>query len=246
MEAVEIARERVLCELEDGLPLIFEADADFRPGSSGWSRGGCAKNFTVPSVVVEMGEEESRGSCRSIPEFDITQALDQCADLLVRHGGHAQAAGFTVRNENLPGLRDKLIALAGESLRGKDLRPTLDIDAEVPFDELTMELADSLRNAGTERVEQRSADFHDAAAACGGMPAGGQEGKHLKLRLSNGFYQIDAIGFKLGDWAERIPPIVDVAYHLEINQWNGSTQAATEYSGSAPGWTGRPVVSCES
>jgi single-stranded-DNA-specific exonuclease len=49
----------------------------------------------------------------------------------------------------------------------------------------------------------------------------GQDGKHLRLRLSNGFYQIDAIGFKLGEWAEQLPPYIDVAYHLEINQWNG-------------------------
>ncbi len=222
MRAVEVARERVLIEVEDGLPLIFVANADFRSGIVGLVAGRLCEEFYVPSVVVEMGEEESRGSCRSIPEFNITHALDQCADLLVRHGGHAQAAGFTVPNENLPRLRDKLIALAGESLRGKDLRPTLNIDAEVPFDEITMNLADSLRMLEPIGANNEAPVFITRRLHVADYRRVGEEGRHLKLRLSNGFHQIDAIGFKLGDWAQRIPQIVDVAYHLEINEWNGS------------------------
>ncbi len=54
-----------------------------------------------PAIVAARGADKTRGSCRSIPEFHITDALDLCKDLLVRHGGHAAAAGFTVRNENL-------------------------------------------------------------------------------------------------------------------------------------------------
>ncbi len=171
MEAVEIARERVLSETGDDLPLMFAANAEFLSGIVGLVAGRLCEEFYVPAVVVEKGEEESRGSCRSIPEFNITHALDQCADLLVRHGGHAQAAGFTVRNENLSLLRDKLIALAAEALRGQDLRPTLEIDAEVPFDALTMDLAEVLRKLEPTGARNEAAGLYDAASVRGRLPA---------------------------------------------------------------------------
>ncbi|NIQ09977.1 MAG: single-stranded-DNA-specific exonuclease RecJ, partial [Gammaproteobacteria bacterium] len=73
----------------------------------------------------------SGGSCRSIPEFNITLALTQCSRLLSRFGGHAQAAGFTLPTKNLPHLTQRLSQLATSQLAGLDLRPSLDIDAEV-------------------------------------------------------------------------------------------------------------------
>ena len=93
--------------------------------------GRLCESYYRPAVVVQVGETESRGSCRSIPEFDITAALDLCADLLVRHGGHAPAAGFTVLNENLPKLRERLMEIAADKLAARELRPTLSIDAVV-------------------------------------------------------------------------------------------------------------------
>lgn len=222
MEAVEIARARALSGADDDLPLIFDSGPEFLPGIVGLVAGRLCEEFYRPAVVIEQGEEESRGSCRSVPEFDITKALDQCADLLVRHGGHAQAAGFTVRNENLLLLREHLMAMAAEALSGQDLRPTLDIDAEVPFDYLTMDLARTLQQLEPTGARNSAPVFvtrHMHVQECRRV---GNEGKHLRLRLSNGFNHIDAIGFKLGEWAERIPPYVDIAYHLEVNEWNGN------------------------
>ncbi|RPI95914.1 MAG: single-stranded-DNA-specific exonuclease RecJ, partial [Chloroflexi bacterium] len=203
LEAVEIARGRALVGQSDDLPLIFDAGPEYLPGIVGLVAGRLCEEFYRPAVVVELGETESRGSARSIPEFDITQALDQCADLLVRHGGHAQAAGFTVRNENLPALQDHLMKCASEALEGRDLRPALDVDAEIPLDLLTMELAQHfqlLEPWGFKNEQPTLATRRLRVLECKRV---GQEGKHLRFRLSNGFYQIDAIGFKQGDWAER-------------------------------------------
>lgn len=224
LKAVEIARERVLDDISENSPLIFAANEEFMSGIVGLVAGRLCEEFYIPAVVVEKGEEESRGSCRSIPEFNITQALDQCADLLVRHGGHAQAAGFTVRNENLPLLRDKLVAIAADALRGQDLRPTLDVDAEVPFETLTMDLAESLNRLEPTGARNDAPVFVTRRLYVADYRRVGQDGRHLKLRLSNGFHQIDAIGFKQGDWAQHIPAHVDVAYHLEINEWNSYTK----------------------
>lgn len=219
-QALEVARGLAFDRADD-VPLIFAASQDFRPGIVGLVAGRLCEAFYRPAVVVQQGETESRGSCRSIEELDITAALDECADLLVRHGGHSQAAGFTVLNENLPKLRERLMALAGDKLSLSDLRPTLTIDAEVRPEMLTDLLAIELR-----RLEPTGAGNDAPVFAARGLRVVearrvGQDGKHLKLRFANGAYSIDGIAFRMGDWAERLEPVMDVAFHLELNEWNG-------------------------
>ncbi len=87
-----------------------------------------------------IGEEFTRASCRSIDEFHITRALDECSELLVRHGGHSKAAGFTVRNENRESLKEKLMAIACAQLNPDDLAPTIRYDAETRLDEMQAQL----------------------------------------------------------------------------------------------------------
>lgn len=226
LEAVEIARARVLDGADDVPPLIFDAGPEYLSGIVGLVAGRLCEEFYRPAVVIELGDEESRGSCRSIAEFNITQALDQCADLLIRHGGHAQAAGFSIRNENLPLLRDRLTALAVEGLAGRDLRPTLDIDAEVPFEYLTMDLAHELLRLEPTGAQNAAPVLLTRRLRVMDYRRVGQDGRHLRLRLSNanGTGLIDGIAFKLGDWADRMPLHLDVAYRLEVNEWNNTSR----------------------
>jgi single-stranded-DNA-specific exonuclease len=221
MEMVEIARARAVSETRAETTLIFDAGPEFLPGIVGLVAGRLCEEFYIPAVVIEKGEAESRGSCRSIPEFNITEALDHCADLLVRHGGHAQAAGFTVRNDNIPLLRERLTTLARQGLSGKDLRPAIEIDAEIAFDTLTMDLAKSLQQLEPTGAKNEPPLFLTRRLRVIEARQVGTDGKHLRLRLTNGLGQIDAIGFKLGDWGKRSLNLIDVVYHLEINEWNG-------------------------
>ncbi|HRQ33722.1 MAG TPA: single-stranded-DNA-specific exonuclease RecJ, partial [Anaerolineales bacterium] len=92
--------------------LLFAAHTNFNSGVVGLAASRLTERYYRPSIVAAQGAEETRGSCRSIPEFHITDALDQCKNLLVRHGGHAAAAGFTVKNENIPELIMRLKAIA--------------------------------------------------------------------------------------------------------------------------------------
>lgn len=206
----------------DTASLIFASHEGFLPGIVGLVAGRLTEEFYRPSVVMELGDEESRASCRSIPQFDITSALDECADLLVRHGGHALAAGFTVANENIEPLRERLTQLADDMLSGQTLEPTLDVDMEVDIHQLTRTLVNEL----------------DLLEPCGnGNPAPvfvcrnvhvaehrtvGKDNKHLKLKVSRAAKPpLDAIGFGLGDWVSHMPERIDMAFTLEINEWNG-------------------------
>ncbi|MCL4825696.1 MAG: hypothetical protein KJZ57_15925, partial [Anaerolineales bacterium] len=124
--------------------LLFAVHPDFNHGVVGLAASRLTELYYRPAVVGHFGEETTRCSCRSIPEFHITRALDECADLLVRHGGHAAAAGFTVRNEKLDELVARLRSIAERELDGRDLRASLSADAEVPLSQLTFDLLSQL------------------------------------------------------------------------------------------------------
>ena len=113
-EIQEQAEALTKIDAQDG-SLLFAHDPAFNPGVVGLAASRLVERYYRPAVVAFEGEEFTRASCRSIPEFHITHALEQCADLLVQFGGHAAAAGFTVENKNLELLNDRLITLAEES-----------------------------------------------------------------------------------------------------------------------------------
>jgi single-stranded-DNA-specific exonuclease len=223
-QTVAEAEALVLADPAQGrdAPLFLAASASFLPGIVGLAASRLTEAYYRPSIVVELGEEKSRGSCRSIPEFNITAALDQCRDLLIRHGGHAAAAGFTVATHKLGLLREKLTAIAAKQLAGVELRPALDIDAEEPLEEVdwaTHALLGELEPCGVGNsrpvLVSRDVEVRDRRAI-------GGEQKHLKLVLRDGRgVAWDAIFFRHGHLLEQVPGRVDVAYTLDVNEWNG-------------------------
>ena len=123
-QVLERAREQVLA-LPAERRLILLADASFPAGVVGLVAGKLVEEFYRPVLILELGEERSRGSARSIPAFHITEALGRCADLLTRYGGHRVAAGFSLPNENLPALEARLNAMAEAGLDEAALTPVL-------------------------------------------------------------------------------------------------------------------------
>lgn len=210
-------------DIDPAGPLIF-ASGDFEPGIVGLVAGRLTEEFYRPSVILHADDGESRASCRSIPEFDITDALDQCADLLVRHGGHAAAAGFTVENANLPALRDRLMGIAHAALDGHTLTPTLHIDAELHPEEMTLALADTLTALEPTGHQHPMPVFATHGLRIADVRAVGKENQHLKLKLARpGLPPVDAIGFHMmsnGGRDLRPGDYVDIAYTLEGDIWN--------------------------
>ena len=202
--------------------LLFAADESFNPGVVGLAASRLTEMHYRPAVVAARGSDETRGSCRSIPEFHITDALDLCKDLLVRHGGHAAAAGFTVRNENLPEFVARLKEIAREQLQGKDLRHSLSADMEVTLPQLNMEVLEHLEYLEPTGYGNPSAVFASRDVRIKSFRTVGSEGKHLKMTLDDecgGF--LDCIGFRMGSLHTSLPPRVDVLYNIELNEYNG-------------------------
>lgn len=204
--------------------LLFAAHEEFNSGVVGLAASRLTEKYYLPSVVAARGAEETRGSCRSIPEFHITDALDLCADLLVRHGGHAAAAGFTVKNENIPQLVERLKSIAREKLSGMELSPTLMADAEVSLTQIRPDLIKLLNYLEPTGYGNRDAAFIARNVKVKTSRTVGAEGKHLKLVLEDeNFYTHDCIGFRLGEWAKNMPPRVDILFTYEVNEYNGRT-----------------------
>jgi single-stranded-DNA-specific exonuclease len=202
--------------------LLFAAHEDFNPGVVGLAASRLTEDYYRPAVVAAKSAEETRGSCRSIPEFHITDALDKCSDLLVRHGGHAAAAGFTVKNTNLPELVARLKQIAREQLGSRDLRPTLMADLEVPLSDLTFDVLKHLSYLEPTGYGNPEAVFVSRNVKVKYARTVGSDGKHLKLSLEDERgLAFDTIGFRLGHLKPDLPPRVDILYRLEANEYNG-------------------------
>ncbi|HLE89924.1 MAG TPA: single-stranded-DNA-specific exonuclease RecJ [Anaerolineales bacterium] len=204
--------------------LLFAAHEDFNPGVVGLAASRLTEIYYRPAIVAAKNAEETRGSCRSIPEFHITDALDQCKDLLVRHGGHAAAAGFTVKNENLPELVTRLKAIAKDQLGEKDLRHTLSADMEVLLSDLNFEVLKHLNYLEPTGYGNPDATFVSRNVRVKFSRTVGSDGKHLKLTLEDERGSaFDSIGFRMGHLKPTLPPRLDVLYRFESNEYNGRT-----------------------
>jgi len=202
--------------------LLFAAHKDFNAGVVGLAASRLTEIYYRPAIVAHIDTDTMRGSCRSIPEFHITDALDQCADLLVRHGGHAAAAGFTVENNKRDELVSRLKAIAREQLSQQDLRPTLTADAEVPLTEVRPELLNNLKYLEPTGYGNPDAVFVSRNVKVKSARTVGADGKHLKMSLEDeGGMTHDAIGFRLGHLQPELPERVDLMFTYEINEFNG-------------------------
>jgi single-stranded-DNA-specific exonuclease len=218
---VQQQAQEITATHESGQLLLFIADPRFPIGVVGLVASRLMEEFYRPAVVVEKGEKKSRASARSIPEFHIAHALDACADLFIQHGGHAAAGGFTAHTKDLPEIEARLKALAAEQLEGKDLAPTLHVDAEVPLQEMAWPLWQTLQKLQPFGEGNPEPLFVSRNARVRRCRAVGTGGAHLKLLLYNGQAVWDGIAFHQGEWFDHLPNRVDIAFHLQLNEWRG-------------------------
>ncbi len=218
VEAIERAYPVAQGQAAD-VPLLFVADREIPEGIAGLVATRLVEEFYRPSIVVQISDGVSRGSARSIPEWNITEALDRCSDLLVRHGGHAAAAGFEVETHRLDILREELQRIAGMDLCGQELTPTLVVDAEARLKDMTWDFQRELA-----RLEPFGYDNPPPVFLCRDVRVKDSRivgEKHLRLWLSDGWATWDAIAFKQAHHASGLPHRVDVVFSLEVNNWNG-------------------------
>lgn len=206
---------------EDGGQILLAFDPGFNSGVVGLVASKLTEAYYRPAVVGQVGEEFTRASCRSIREFHITRALDECADLMVRHGGHEAAAGFTVRNENLGALAQRLGEIARRELADLDLRPMLRADVEIPLALMRPSYLDEIEMLQPTGMKNPDAVFVSRHVQVVNARTVGSEASHLRLMVKDGGVTYNAIAFRQGHWAGNLPAYIDLMYNYEVNVYNG-------------------------
>ena len=220
--------------LEQALELLaddFDPDRDYgvvlavegwHPGVIGIAASRVVERIHRPVVMVALRGGHGRGSARSIPGFDVHEAISACGAHLERFGGHAQAAGLELSAEAVPAFRDAFANEARLRLEGRELRPHLRIDLELPERAVERPLVKALRYTGPHGIGNPRPTFllrEMHVVAIKAVSRG-----HLRVRVRKGDVRLDGIGFGL---AERHLPEdlsagpIDVVFQLVLDLWRG-------------------------
>ncbi len=203
-----------------GLVLAREG---WHPGVVGIVASRIVEEFSRPSVLIAMDGDTGKGSGRSISGFDLHSALGECADLLLRYGGHRAAAGVTVEASHLAAFAQRFDDVARARLNIDDLVPELRVDAEIELDEETLGLEVMLRHFEPFGVGNPSPVFAARNVATAGVArVVGKDGLKLTLVGSTGT-QLEAIGWGMAALALsiRAGSTLDVAFRLERDEYKG-------------------------
>ena len=201
-EAYNIAREQVSAHWARGAPpILMVEDPRIDGGVAGIVAGRLAETYNRPAVVMSTQGDNLVASARSIPGFNLVEAFATFQEIMVRYGGHAQAAGFTVPRDRLPEVTEALLAYAGSALDSLDTRHELIIDAEIDLDELNNDLLHWLAELQPYGQGNRAPKFLSRGLDVGGLRMMGHNGQHFALTVGGVGRMWTALGFNLGhDW----------------------------------------------
>jgi len=203
--------------------VIVEGELLWHIGVVGIVASRVLQEFYRPTIILGGDAGHWRGSGRSIAGFDLAAALCECDDLLVKHGGHAMAAGLTIAPEKVDAFRQRLNEIARRSLRPEDLQPPLRLDAEVALSEITLDsLAelDQLKPMGQGNpAMQFSARNLVHKKPLQRMGANKQ---HVKLWVTDGVVTHEAVWWNAGNGSLPVGKF-DLAFAPSVNEFNGRT-----------------------
>jgi single-stranded-DNA-specific exonuclease len=230
-QAVE---ERILREATEAIEEWPEAKRRRRAyvlAGEGWHEGviGIVASRLVerhhrPVVLIAGAEGDWKGSGRSIPSFDLHDGLRECSRELERWGGHAAAAGLSIKPERVDAFAEAFAAVADARLGEEDLSPVTTVDALVHGNDLTLDLCAELARLAPFGLGNPNVTL--LLPGCEVVePVTVGDGKHLRFRVrADGRDSGSAIAFRLGPQLDRLRRVghYDVAFKLEANQWNGT------------------------
>lgn len=211
--------------------ILLWSDA-WHPGVIGIVASRLVERFQRPTVLVAIDGERGRGSGRSLPGLDLTRLLDGCTDLLLAHGGHAFAAGLSVRRERLPELRERLEHLVREQYRPDQFVQRLELDADLKAGDIHMELIEWLERMAPHGLDNPEPLFRMSNAAVKDVREVGG-GKHVRLVARDETGEVEAIGFGMGQQATALRRAgrADLAFVPTRNEWSGETRVQLKLKG---------------
>jgi len=215
-------------DISDEEKILFVMGEKWTAGVVGLVAGRISDKFHRPTLAISNEGDRYVGSGRSIPDFNITDALKECKEYLFRFGGHSQACGFTVvGDDNFDKFKKRMRELAGERLAGVELAPQLEIEAEVKLSEINWELWEDLEKFEPYGEGNEKPLFVAYGLNVDSVQTVGSDGKHLRVMVSqDGGKTHKLIGFSFGEWCAKlkIGDKIDIVFELDINEWNGNRE----------------------
>jgi single-stranded-DNA-specific exonuclease len=177
--------------------------------------------YFKPSILLCYDNELAKGSGRSIPGFDLHDALMKCQDTIEKFGGHSMAIGITIKKDNFDKFANELEQIAKDS-KIDEIVPIINVDAKINLNEVNRETVESLKQLEPFGEGNKTPIFALKNLKVDSIRSL-SEGKHIKMTLKDGNSVVNAIGFNLGYLADeyRIGDKIDVVGTLEINSFNG-------------------------
>jgi len=222
--------EQALAQVDDRIDLdqeriVVVSAPDWHPGVVGIVASRVRERVYRPAIVLVELEGIAKGSCRSIEGFDISAALDSTRGLLLRHGGHAMAAGLELRLELLDRFRQEINAYARQTMPDELLRPVRTVDGELNPEDVSLRLCNELARLAPFGTGNPEPVFLCRQARIELLKRVG-DGSHLKLRVSGptSSMLVEGIAFSMGDLAEEfhVGDTVEMCFSAQANEWNGT------------------------
>jgi len=185
------------------------------------------ETYYRPTLVLTKGNDgEITGSARSVKDFDIYEIIDMCSDLLSKYGGHKFAAGLTMPEENFLPFKEKFEELVKERIRPIQRKPTIEIDAELEFSQITPFFLKVLKQMNPFGPENMNPVFLTKNLIGGDLKLMGKKEEHLRLMLWDERSRISqpAVAFGMGEFKTDFQfGRFDVVYTIEENHWKGNS-----------------------
>lgn len=227
-------REQVIATGQEDASVIVTYDERWPAGLVGLVAGNIVKEFNRPAFVfTKKGEDEIVGSGRSIPEFNLIESLQTISDAFLRFGGHPGAAGMSIAPDRFESFKKRVAALADGQFKGKDLTPSLQVDAELSLADITWELESWLEKFEPHGMRNRTPLFAARNLTVVKADAVGAEGKHLHLSVCQDAGPArKCIAFSFGELAAELKAgdKIDAVFEIDVNEWNGNREIQLKIS----------------
>jgi hypothetical protein len=219
----EMARQDVLKQGSDADYVVVVGGQDWHPGVIGIVASRLVEEFYKPTLVISIKDGIGKGSCRSIDNCNMYEALQSAEDLLIQFGGHQAAAGFSIKEDKIPALRDRLTQYCKEHLSETDYLPIVDIDSQVAIDDIDVPLIEEIETLEPYGMANPTPVLALEEATISDLFLMGQQKKHAKVLLEREDSTIDAIAWNRPDLHASFFPgdQVKVAFTVQKNEWNG-------------------------
>ena len=202
--------------------IVLDSTA-WHPGVIGIVASRVVERTARPAMMIAVQDGVGKGSGRSIAAFDLHHALQQCSDLLVKHGGHRAAAGLTIAPARIPEFAARFNAVARATLTPEDLVPRLRTDLELPLDEADADFERALRHLEPFGVGNPGPVLVSRGVRVVGAPRKiGTDGLKVSLETSRGPLDGVAWGMAARAGELRAGERVDVAYRIDVNEYQGA------------------------